>query len=483
MKQFLIFLFCVVTGYTFAQEKVFEIETPFLDLRSYEKNTIKLTNQETNDIVFLLQEKKQIKALLIDQNYNLKKTITIAKFPKKLNVLLGYNITDGQYHLFYSNTRFKKSAVLTLDFNTQTHHIKEVTYNIKGEHFLDSFIHNNKVYLCTITKHSNTLNFYDINDAFELQKKKEVTLNNVIYRSLNPSNDYYFLSDVFNGDYVNHHKILTHTKIDEISQHSLKETSKLIKFYPNSDHLFLVFDVDKTVTQIFEFDWDTFEGISKIFPKPLMENKSPYQRTNSFFFDNKLFQIVTHPKEMQLLIKDYTTNETLKVYQASKKDSIDFKNSAIIVEEKNDISLKESKTSRFLRYMSQKDLGIYAQKINDQYVLTYGGVKIKEDTREAAITFGFSPLPFLNIHISIPVFTFTDFSSFNYLNTVYIKSVFSPEFEHEDIPVPPNSQDKLLVYNKKEVKKLPAKIIFEHNNSLHFGYYDLYRKKFIVFRF
>ncbi len=477
----LLLFICILPG--FSQEKVFEIEKPFLDLRSYEKNTIKLTNQETNNIVFLLEEKKQIKALLIDQDYNLKKIITISKFPKKLNVLLGYNITDGRYHLFYSNTRFKKSAVLTLDFNNQTHHIKDVTYNIKGERFLDSFIHNNKVYLCTITNHSNTLNFYNINNAFELQKKKTVALNNVIYRSLNPAKDYYFLSDVFNGDYVNHHKILTHTKIDQISQHSLKEASKLIKFYPNKDHLFLTFDVDKTTTQVFEFNWDTFEGLSKIFPKPLMKNRSPFQRTNSFFFDDKLFQIVAHPKEIQLLIKDYTTNKTLKVYQATKKDSIDFKNSAIIVEEKNNISTKESKTSRFLRNISQRDLGIYAQKINDHYILTYGGVKIKENTSQANMNFNFLPIPYSSITISAPVFTFTDFSSFNYLNTTYIKSVFSSNFEHENIPVPQNSQDKLLVYNKKEVKQLPAKVIFEHNNSIHFGYYDFYRKKFILFRF
>ena len=496
MKQFLIFLLCIATGYTFAQEKVFEIETPFLDLRSYEKNTIKLTNQETNDIVLLLEEKKQIKALLIDPNYNLKKTITIAKFPKKLNILLGYNIINGQYHLFYSNFRLKKSAVLTLDFNTQTHHIKEVTYNIKGERFLDSFIHNNKVYLCTITKHSNTLNFYDINDAFELQKKKEITLNNVIYRPTSVINKAH-LSDVFQGKYVTNNTDYTHTKIDEVSVNSIKETSKLIKFYPQKDHLFLIFDIDNKVTQVFEFEWNTFNHIHKTFSKPLRKNSNTYKRTNSYFFNNKLFQIVSHPKEMQILIKDYSTTKTIKTYHTSKKDSISFKNSDFLFEEQNNLTIKETKASKFLKLISNRDLGIHVKKVNNHYVVTYGGVNTFDNN------FNNSSLRHSNIHGhstffayqhmyyntnqgiygSFSLFNFFNPNSFNFMDATYIKSVFSPEFEHEDIPVPPNSQDKLLVYNKKEVKKIPAKIIFEHNSSLHFGYYDLYRKKFIVFRF
>ena len=202
---------------------------------------------------------------------------------------------------------------------------------------------------------------------------------------------------------------------------------------------------------------------------------------------------------MQILVKDYSTTKTIKTYHTAKKDSISFKNSDFIFEEQNNLTIKETKASKFLKLISNRDLGIHVKKVNNHYVVTYGGVNIFDNS----FNFNHSSFRHSNIHGhstffayhhmyyntnqgiygSYSLFNFFNPNSFNFMDATYIKSVFSPEFEHEDIPVPPNSQDKLLVYNKKEVKKLPAKVIFEHHNSLHFGYYDLYRKKFIVFRF
>ena len=71
------------------------------------------------------------------------------------------------------------------------------------------------------------------------------------------------------------------------------------------NRLILTFDQNPAKTQIFEVNLETYEIKEKNFPQPVSEK--PKKLSNSFFLDNKVYQINTNQEELIIDIKNYNT--------------------------------------------------------------------------------------------------------------------------------------------------------------------------------
>jgi hypothetical protein len=194
---------------------------------------------------------------------------------------------------------------------------------------------------------------------------------------------------------------------------------------------------------------------------------------------------------MKFTVSDLASEQLIKEYSITKEDSITFKNSPIIQEggvnflgipDKDRIREME-KTTKYLRKISNSDLGISAYKVNDQYNIILGG--IKKTTQGSGYVSGFGAgIPIASygaISISFNP-TFYGYGGYTSTKSTYINCLFNEDFEHQQGEIPKNVYDKVEEF-ESTLKKPLAKNIFLHKGNIHFGFFDKKDRIYKLYRF
>lgn len=483
-------LFSIATVYT--QEKVLELPESFSTSYQSSKESYAVPNQENGELMLLLEEKNKFYSYLLNSEYQQQSKITTKTLPSKYRSILGYSINNNIYSIFFSNSRNTKFGVQTFDFGTNSSTSTILDFKIKGEKYVETINYKNQFYLITITKNSSDLNFYTFNKDYQPQKKV-VSLQQIEYQ--NPRDKYHTI----NAHYLLiadaggiSSSIIEIGKIEAKNPNIIETTSKLTKLYQFNNQLIFSFDYSKKETKLCFIDLDNFQFTYKTFDKPSKEEKG-FTGSNSYIYDNKLFQIASSYQKMKFLISDLTSGKLIKEYAIQKEDSITFKNSPIIQEGgvnffgiANEDRVREmEKTAKFLRKISNSNIGISAYKVNDKYNIVLGGTKeipsggvgfapgfgggMPITTSSSAILVGFNP-------------TFYGYGGYTSTKSTYINCLFDENFEHQQGDIPKNVFDKINDF-EDTLKKPIAKNIFLHNNNIHFSYYDKNDKLYKLYRF
>ncbi|MEM7715281.1 MAG: hypothetical protein AAF349_17170, partial [Cyanobacteria bacterium P01_A01_bin.68] len=82
------------------------------------KESYALPNQQTGDLMLLLEEGRQFHTHLLDSNYKSRAKISTKTIPSKYRYILGYNIEGNAYSVFFSDSWNTKFGVQTFDFDT-----------------------------------------------------------------------------------------------------------------------------------------------------------------------------------------------------------------------------------------------------------------------------------------------------------------------------------------------------------------------------
>lgn len=475
----LIGIFCVVFLAT-AQEKIYEASGGF-SLENNNKESFVIPNQINDDLMILLSEKQLLTAILLDTVYTQKSKINTKRVSSFYTNLLGYSVKENKYSLFFTNERNKKIGVQVFDFNNRTSSFKIIDFKLKKEKFIESINYKNQFYLFSVSKNSPDMNIYTFDENFTATKHI-ISLKHLEYK--NPSTNYKTsLHKIFNDNPA--------IIIEANNPNAIETTSKKIKIYQKDNQIIIAFDNRNIVTQIQYLDLNTFELTYKNI------NKTPgYKKSNSYIFDNKLFQIESSNQKMKFSVLDLQTDKLIKEYKITKEDTIQFKNSPIIQEGggmfpsfSGDRVREMEKTSKYLRKISAANLGISVYKVANEYNLVLGG------TKEIITNNGYTMVPsfqggigaggnfgnFTTISVS---FNPTFYGYGNYTNTksTYINCLFDENFDHLKGDIPINSFD--IVNNFEDSLKKPLAVtIFKHQEALHYGYFDKNDKMFKLFKF
>lgn len=468
-----------------SQETVVSIDNPFDSNSQNDKESYAISNELNNELVILLKGKKNCKASLYNLNYQKQLEIVTDPLPKRYGQILGYNIREHSYSIFLSNNNFSKFGVLYFDFDNKTSLTKKLDFYINNnEEYIESINYQNKIYVITSTIGTSDLNFYNFDNNYKTNKTT-VTFSDI--ESPDPYDPDYLITLNYLLAKEPRRNIDTHKKITKIelnNPNAIETTSKKNKLFVDKDRLIFSIDYFDDETILCFMDLKTYKASVKTFDKPF-KTEEGYLKSNSYFFDNKLFQIASSFKKMKFTVTDLESEKIIKEYSILRNDSITFKNSPIIQEggaliSKNSIREME-KTTKYLRKISLGDLGISVFKTKQKYNVILGGTK--EIPKHGPVpqlggAFELYAGPF------VASFNPTGFGYSRYAATksTYIKCLFNTDFEHLKGDVPKNVFDLIDEYDET-VKKPLAKNVFLHNNIIHYGFFDQKNKVYKLLLF
>jgi hypothetical protein len=205
-----------------------------------------------------------------------------------------------------------------------------------------------------------------------------------------------------------------------------------------------------------------------------------YLRSNSFYFDNKLYQLKSASKLFYLTVNDLEGN-ILKEYTAKSSEPIDFKNSEI-QQEGGEFGGKRvlENSSQFIRKINNLYPGISCYTINQNTLITFGGIS---PAQQSAGQFGLSQFGLIGALISVAVYNpvIDSFNAYTNRKVVKTEGLFDKEENHIKGDLKPLAFDKIRTFFD-EYKNVSSQTLFK-TDAYYLGYYDNTTKEYIFRKF
>lgn len=471
------FTYFFACSFLFGQKEVFSFN---VDQKSklIKKQTYALTENINNDLAIFIQEMKTLRMSLFDKNFNLKSEFEFnIKKNKHFKEFLGYKSKGEIYSLVFSNSLVSRFNLLNINFRTKTVSFKVVDAGFFDEMYLSTISHNNELYVLSSTK-DNDIVIRTLNENYEFEVLKLHSLD--LHKKQKLQKGFSQNSILFPTS-----KSSNVTKIDNRVPGSIELTSQNNKIYKQDNKLYLTFDgkTDSTLMFIISLTDFSIDRKEFVYPKGKIDD---FKKQNSYFLDDKLFQIASSKKEITLVAKTLDDG-IINSYYFNKEKSIDIKNSNIIQEGKTALPFVTTRefteTSKFLRKISSGSIGVSGYKKDAFYHFIIGGTK--EVSNGPPITFsGPSSANLGNSNIVITTYnpTFTGYSTSTSTKSTYFNTTFDFSFKHVKDKTQGNVFQKIKAYSKS-LKHISAENVFFYKDQLFFGYYDMDIGKYNLINF
>ncbi|WP_394775537.1 hypothetical protein [Flavobacterium sp.] len=426
-----------------------------IDLNKYdEKNQIlNVENTTTHDVFAFVVNSKNLTILKYNSALFLKDEFTLSRQNIADKDLIGYSFSeDGNPTLYWSVKDFSTILVIKYYLENKTYKILSFKYPSSQEYVVGAFQKNNLFYLISKEISKPALTSYTFTNGTVEERIfdfSEFTFQNRKTQSLTFS------------------QILAENPIEKIESDEyspLDKSTKKSKMYIMNNHLILTFDHNPKETQIFDLNLENHEIIEKKIPQSVTQ--SAKRLSNSFFYNNKIYQINATQEELLLDIKDYNSGETLKTFKVSQNDTIRFKSSPLLMQRDIEKPRELKKTSKFLQRLSNTDIGLSVFKSNENTLITLGGIPRMEQIMYA-VNDGFNSW---------------DYTQTFHNETVFFESTLNQNNEFVNLIQQPLALDNInyfLDHNRKAT--LPSIIKFKNYYIL--GYYDTSKKQYLMRKF
>jgi hypothetical protein len=243
------------------------------------------------------------------------------------------------------------------------------------------------------------------------------------------------------------------------------------------ERIILTLDHNPKKTQVFDLNFKNHTITEKNFAQPIP--KKAAQSSNSFFYENKIFQINANEDELFFDVKDYDSSLTIKNITVSKNDTILFKNSPLLIQRENGRPKELNKTRKFLQYLSNLDIGLSVFKNKKHTLITFGGTP-KNDFVDyysrTNVSFGQSDNEFEQMT------TQNNFSPNIHTETVFFESSWDNNFEFNNQKPAPLAIDNIS-YFLSQHKEVTLENIIKFKDYFILGYYDSAAKEYVMRKF
>lgn len=258
-----------------------------------------------------------------------------------------------------------------------------------------------------------------------------------------------------------------------------KSTSKS-KLYIFPKHFILTLDHNPKKTQLFDINLETEEIKEKIFTQSAIEK--PKKTSNSFFQDNKLYQISASTDEFFIDIKDYNSNETLKSFHITKNDTIKFKTSPLLIQREGEKAKELKTTKKFLNHLSFLEIGLSVFKNKENTLITLGGIpNMSKQGSFFTPSYFFDESGFYDNGSSYYPPNYS--SDYIHTETVYFESVWDPNYNVvKQDQLEPLAIDNIYYFMSLN-KQVTLENILKYKDFYILSYYDSFSKQFIMRKF
>lgn len=452
MKKSLLFFLLIYKSLLFSQTVLNSYPLDFK--RSDQNNQIlNVEDTTTNDVFVFATNTQNITILKYNTALFLKDDFTLSRTNLEDKSIIGYSFSeDGNPTLYWSTEDYRSIYVIKYYLETKTYKVLSFNFPFSTQHIITTFQQNNLFYILSQDITQPALNVY----AFKNGTVEEKTLDFSEFTFQNTKTQFIPFDLVIDENPIE--------KIESDEYNSLYKSAKKSKIYMLNKHIILTLDYNPKKTQVFDFNLNTNELTEKNFTQSVLEG--PKKTSNSFFYNDKLYQINTTETDLLFDIKDYNSGKIIKSYKVSKNDTIRFKSSPLFIQHENQKPREIKKTSKFLQRLSACDIGLSVFKSTQNTLVTLGGIpkieKIYYNLNENS--FGW------------------DYASPFHTDNVFFESTLSDNSEFVSLAQQPLALDNInyfLGQNKKAL--LPNTLKFKNYYIL--GYYDTVSKQYMMRKF
>ncbi len=472
------FLAIFLAGIGMAQE---DVQTPVFqferdpDIGFSPKESYIIYNENNGDIAVFLEYDKLMEIHLYDRAFQKKAAFTSPGLPRRFEDIVGYQITETEYRIFSRADDKLGSLVFNISDRTTTE--KKIDFSFeRREELLHSFTNNGVFYLFTVNKKTNELFLlrYTGGEDFE---RNQINIPEMQFTDIDGDEidlyDLVVVNSFFGAKGL--------SAVDNNSVINVNAASPRSKLYIQDNILTLALDREYTVTYLIDISFDDFNAKISTIEKPKLPEE-PYG-SNSFLFDDHIYQLVVSKETMVIEVKERESKKVLKTFNATKDQPIAFKNTDFIMEggafsEQRTKVLEE--TDDFLRKISRGDVGIAVNKVAGTLQLSVGAlmetfqIGIGGGAYGGGFGGGSPVVPMAQMNTANNVF-----QSFHESKTLRIECLLDTSFNHLSGKPPKNVFEKMLSItedNKYAKNETTTRV---EEGFLH-GYYDYREKKYIV---
>lgn len=463
---------------TLAQDVVFQknIRLKFGSTNKREVLPIVGKNQE---VTLILMGKKEITALELDQHFKEQGSYKMPRPKVSFDNLLGYSTLNKEYHLFFTDDYREQFFIQTIDVDKQQDRSEISELKLLDEIYLESFSYRDKFYLITLIDNASILRLYEfIGNDIERETDYD-------FSGFQLGDDTYF--DLFGilqdlSDSFNQNNIMT--KVAAGNPNSLEIASEWVKLYYFDDQLFITLDHNLFETQLININLATNEYLFETYPKPVLQCGNALESSNSYIFEDKLFQIRVCKSGLKMQVTDLLSKQVLSSYGVADDETVSFKNSAVRQEGSTNIFSQGTdkeliKTDKILRKIANSQSGISAYRSDETVVVTVGGFKaVNHSNTGGGFSFGGTEIASNTGAITVtPTYNFNPtmngFGNYRSTRSVYFHSLLNKEsYLHQEGEVLKNAFDNISTFEKETTDYITAETVFKVGNYFIYGYYD-----------
>lgn len=474
-KKILLASFFLAGLSSFSQEVV---SSTSLDLKN-NRDIFQTINNDKKEVSLFVSDKVKVKALRLNEQMQITDSISTERPDKKTYTnMIGYNISNDNTRLFWSSNDYENIISQLYDFKSRTITPKEFTLVLKEEKVLQKFSEADNFYILSVVKKSNNLKLH-IFDKEGNYTSKIIPLEGFHFFTSNYTRSN--LYGVLGENLLPFEVPFSLENITVENPTSLTDGSKKRKCYFSNKQITITLDTNIDYTQVIIVDLKEFTASEKIVKKQFIGGDRMYLNSNSFYFDNKLYQLKGSSDLLYFTIKDL--NDTLlKQYMVNSASPINFKNSEIY-QEGGDFGGKRilENSSQFIRKINNLHSGLACYHLGQNTLITFGGVSaVQQSGGQAALgSFGL-----IGALVSVAVFnpTMESFNSYSNRKVVKIEGLFDAEGNHVEGQLQPLAFDKIRTFFDDN-KDVFSQTLFKMGNFYYLGYYDNKGSQYIIRKF
>lgn len=471
MRKFsFLVLFCISLN-ILSQEEVAKFKNNIDDSSLSIKEVIPVVNSKTNDISVFVLNSKQVFGYLLNEDFQVLKSLSSEDRRRKYKTLIGYSIKDKfNYDVYLTNKNKTKFASVNFSYENGTSQLKEFKLDDPYESFIQTVTIDNTCYLISVLMGSNILKLYKLNGVNDV----DVTEFDLSEESFTHGDwSKVKLHTLFRlngqGRVVN----IQTNQIEDYLPNSIEVVSEAKKLYVREGKIVFTFDNNADLFQVLTIDPVNKSYDFKSTEKKLLKSKQPEKRSNTFLGGDKLYTFAVSKDSLGFRVQDYNSKEIIKELFVGKEDSIRFKNTSIVQEGGVYDSHRELEgTQKFLRKLRLADIGVSVYNQHGIFEITFGS---KKDTSRGGVPMMMpmgAGIPIVPLGAANMFFnsTFFAYNSYTSTKSVFVKSLFDKDFNHLEGDIVDNVFDKMKDYPSEDTLE-EAKTIFRYKDYFILGNY------------
>ncbi|WP_035652757.1 hypothetical protein [Flavobacterium sp. ASV13] len=417
---------------------------------------INAENTKTHEVYVFASDNKTINILKYSKSLFLSNQFKDTLRSEQKRILMGYSFgEDKNPTLYWGSDNHKNIRIVKYNLETKTSSTLSFDFPANTGNIITSFQKNNAFYVLSKEKDQEHLLLFEFRN-----EKCEIKMFNFTPFSFKNEKG----QGVSFSALVQYHYPIEKIESEDFS--SLDKSEKKSKMYVQDDRIILTFDYNTKQTQVFNLDLQTNEVTEKIFDTPEAQLSSKI--TNSFYLENKLYQISANAEQLLFSIKDFDSGKSIKNISVSKNDSITFKNSPMFLQINGEKPQKLKTTAKFLKQLSTVNAALSAFKNKQNIFVTFGGFASYQ-----SLSVNYGPNGFLDGFNNVQ-----DASKM-----VFFDAALNPNFEFVSNPnLDPLAIDNLN-YFMNTSKNISLVSVLKLTDFYLLGYYDTVEKSYIMRKF